>query len=138
MPFHRRPDGDLRGIGHQELDDGPFLARLFDVKKVHAGNPAVRDGLVESLALALADNDLEAVVLEVEGLARTLDAVTDDGDGFVLEDFAGFCEGEFFTGDDVLVDAAEIDCCHMLLVVDLFLFLFAFPEEFEDRFLHGL
>ena len=116
MLLHRGPDGDLGRIGNQELDDGALLAGLLDLEEVHARDPAVRDGLVIRLALALADDDVEAVVFQVQGLSGALDAVADDGDGFVLQDFACFFEGELFAGHDILVDTAEIDLCHVYLL----------------------
>ena len=114
--LHGGPDRDLGRIGDQELDDGAFLAGLLDLEEVHARDPAVGDGLVIRLALALADDDVEAVVFQVQGLSGALDAVADDGDGFVLQDFACVFQGEFLAGHDVLVDTAKIDLCHVYLL----------------------
>ena len=116
MLLHRGPDRDLGRVGNQELDDGALLAGLLDFEEVHARDPAVGDGLVIRLALALADDDIESVVFQVQGLSGALDAVADDGDGFVLQDFACFFQGEFLAGHDVLVDTAKIDLCHVYLL----------------------
>ena len=112
--FDDGPYGDLPGVGQQVLDDRGALGGLLDVEERFARHPAVGDGLVPALgAFALADDDVEAVVAEVQRLAGALHAVADDGDGLVFEDLEGFFQGEFFAGYDVLFDAAEIDLCHV-------------------------
>ncbi len=111
--FDGGPYGDLPGVGEQILDDRGALGGLFDFEERFARHPAVGDGLVPAFrALALADDDVESVVAQVQRLAGALHAVADDGDGFVFEDFEGFLQGEFLAGYDVLFDVAEIDLCH--------------------------
>ena len=53
-----------------------------------AGHPAVllRPGPSLAALVALADDDVDAVVLHVERLAAALHAVAEDGDGLVAED----------------------------------------------------
>ena len=117
------PEGDLAGVGEEELDDGAFFAGFFDLEEGLAGYPAVGDGFVPGLGvLALADDDVEAVVAQVHGLAGPLNAVADDGDGFVFQDLFRFAQREFFAGDDAFFYAAEVDFCHLFVVVFLCLF----------------
>lgn len=63
-------------------------------------------------ALALAYDDVEAVVAQVERLSGALYAVADDGDRLVFEDFACLLQWKLFAGDDGFVYTAEIDLCH--------------------------
>ncbi len=109
-----RPDGALGGVGHEHLDDGAAPDGFVDFEQGLAGFPAVLDGAVP-VALegaGLADDDVEAVVAQVERLRRALDAVADDGDGFVLEHLAGLGHGEFLPRDDFFLDSAKINSCH--------------------------
>lgn len=109
----RRPHGDLAGVGKQVLDDGTLCGCLFDLEKRLAGNPAVGYGLVPTLgAFALAHDDVEAIVLEVEGLSGTLYAVSDHGDRFIFERFESLREREFVAGDHIFLDPSEIHFCH--------------------------
>ena len=76
----------LGGIGEQVHDDGAAGDGLVDLEEVLAGDPAVLDGILPRLTvLAHADDDVEAVVTEVEALAVALRAVADEGEGVVLE-----------------------------------------------------
>ena len=63
-------------------------------------------------AFALAHDDPESVVAQVERLSGALHAVADDGDGLVLECFERFFQRKFLAGYDVLFDAAAIELCH--------------------------
>ena len=111
--FDGGPYGDLARVGQQVLDDRCALGGLFDAEERLARLPAVGDGLLPALAaLALADDDVQAVVPEVERLPRTLHAVADDGDGFVFQDFAGLLQGELLARNNIFFDSAEIDLCH--------------------------
>ena len=67
---------------------------------------------VETQHLALAYDDVEAVVAQVERLSGALYAVADDGDRLVFEDFACLLQWKLFAGDDGFVYTAEIDLCH--------------------------
>jgi hypothetical protein len=82
-------------IVHQEVS--PHLDRTIPIPLELAG---------------LADDDIEAVVAEVQRLGRALNAVTDDGDDFVLEHLAGSRHGEFLPCDDLFLHSAEVDHCH--------------------------
>ena len=80
------PGLGLGGVGEQVHDDGALGDGLVDLEEVLAGNPAILDGVVPGLAvLADTDDDVQAVVTEVEALAVTLRAVADEGEGVVLE-----------------------------------------------------
>ena len=75
---------NLTGVREQVLNDCPSFYGLFDIEECFPLYPAVRDGLIPRFAAsALAYDDIESVVLEVECLAWALHTVPDDGDGFV-------------------------------------------------------
>src|SRR5262249_43810734 len=77
----------LAGVGEQVLHDGAAPRRLLQREQRLAGNPAVLLGQLPAAALvAQADDYVEAVVLHVERLAAALDAVAEDGDGFLAQD----------------------------------------------------
>ena len=81
-----RPGLGLGGVTEQVHDDGTLLDSLVNLEKVDAGLPAILDGLLPALAVFSDTNDdVEAVVAEVEALAVTLGAVADEGEGVVLE-----------------------------------------------------
>ena len=81
-----RPSLGLGGVGEQVHDDGALGDGLVDLEQVLAGDPAILEGLLPRLAvLADTDDDVEAVVAEVEALAVALRAVADEGEGVVLE-----------------------------------------------------
>ena len=127
MLLHRGPDGNLGRIGNQVLDDGTLLAGLLNLEEVHARHPAVGHGLVKGLALALANDDVETVVFQVQGLSGALYAIADDGDNFVLEHLAGMFQRKFFPGDDMFVHSAKIDSCHNS--IDLIVVFLLFPSS---------
>lgn len=81
-----RPGLALRGVAEEVHDDGALGDGLIDLEQVLAGNPAILDGILPRLAvLPDTDNDVKAVVAEVEALAVALRAVADEGEGIVLE-----------------------------------------------------
>ena len=109
----RGPHGDLACVGEQVLDDRAALGRLLDAEERLPRYPAVGDGPFPTAgALALAYDDVEAVVAQVERLSGALYAVADDGDRLVFEDFACLLQWKLFAGDDGFVYTAEIDLCH--------------------------
>lgn len=76
----------LRGVGEEVHDDRAARDGLVDLEEVLAGNPAILDGVLPRLAILTdTDNDVEAVVAEVEALAVALRTVADEGEGIVLE-----------------------------------------------------
>lgn len=76
----------LGGVTEEVHDNGTSLHSLVDLEEVDAGLPAVLDGLLPgSTIFPDTDNDVQAVVAEVEALAVTLGAVADEGHGVVLE-----------------------------------------------------
>jgi hypothetical protein len=80
----------LGGVGEQVHDNGALGDGLIDLEQVLAGDPAVLDGVLPGLALlADTDDDVEAVVAEVQALAVALRAVADEGEGVVLEELLG-------------------------------------------------
>lgn len=80
------PSLGLSSITEQVHDDGALGDGLVDLKQVLAGDPAILDSILPGLALLPhANNDIQAVVTQVEALAVTLGAVADQSEGVVLE-----------------------------------------------------
>ena len=95
-----RPGLALGGVAEQVHDDGAALDGLVHLKQVLAGDPAVLDGVLPRLAvLAHTDNDVEAVVAQVEALAVALGAVADQRERVVLEVLLGGCQPLSFTSN---------------------------------------
>ncbi len=115
------PDGFLGGVGNEHFDDGAALSRFLHVEQGLAGLPAVFAGPVPvSLELLrLADDDVEAVVLHVEGLGRALDAVADHGDGLFLQHPSCVGHGKLFAHDHPFLDAPEIDQSHEIFLLSV-------------------
>lgn len=82
------PGLTLGGITEQVHDDGTLVDGLVDVEEVLASNPAVLLRIFPAgTALSHADDDIQAVVAEVEALSVTLGAVADERKSVVLEIF---------------------------------------------------
>ena len=76
----------LSGIGEEVHDNGGLANGLVDIEQVLARNPAILHGVLpRGTVLSYTDDDVQAVVTEVETLAVTLRAVADEGEGVVLE-----------------------------------------------------
>lgn len=83
----------LGGVGEQVHDNGGLANGLVDVEEVLAGDPAIGLGLLpRGTVLSYTDDDVQAVVAEVETLAVTLGAVADKGEGVVLEVLLQICQ----------------------------------------------
>ena len=86
---HRAKSGPgltLSGIGEKVHNNGTLLDSGVDVEQVLAGDPAVLDSLLPGSAiLTNTNNDIETLVTQVETLAVTLGAITDQCQGVVLE-----------------------------------------------------
>lgn len=81
-----RPCLALRSITKQIHDDGALLDGLVDVKQVLAWHPAILLRLLPaSTVFSHANNDIEAVVTEVQALTMTLRSVSNERKGVVLE-----------------------------------------------------
>jgi hypothetical protein len=81
-----RPGLGLGGVGEQVHDDGGLANGLVNIEQVLAGDPAVGLGLLpRGAVLSYTDDDVQAIVAEVETLAVTLRTVADEGEGVVLE-----------------------------------------------------
>ena len=80
------PGLGLGGVGEQVHDNGRLANGLINVEEVLAGDPAIGLGLLpRGTVLSYTDDDVQAVVAEVEALAVTLGAVADHGHGVILE-----------------------------------------------------
>ena len=112
--LHDRPDGALGGVRDQHLDNRAAADGLVDLKQGFARHPAVLHGAVPVAleSAGLADDDVEAVVAEIQRLSGALHAVADDGDDLVLEHLAGLGHREFLARDDFFLCSAEINDCH--------------------------
>lgn len=76
----------LCGITEEVHDDGSLANGLVDVEEVLAGDPAILLCVLPAgTALSNSNDDIEAVVAEVESLSVTLRTVSDEGKGVVLE-----------------------------------------------------
>ena len=81
-----RPCLGLGGVGEEVHDNGGLANGLVNVEQVLAGDPAILHGVLpRGTVLSYTDDDVQAVVTEVETLAVTLRAVADEGEGIVLE-----------------------------------------------------
>lgn len=81
------PGLGLGSIGEQVHDDGTAGDGLVDLEQVLALNPAILKGVLPRLTvLSDTDDDVQAVVTEVETLTVTLRTVADEGEGVVLEE----------------------------------------------------
>jgi hypothetical protein len=82
------PGLGLGRVGEKVHDDGGLANGLVNLEQVLAGDPAILEGLLPGLtALSDTDDDVQAVVTEVETLAVALGTVADEGEGVVLEVF---------------------------------------------------
>lgn len=80
------PGLGLGGVGEEVHDDGSAGNGLINIEEVLALDPAILLGLLpRGAALPDTDDDVEAVVAEVEALTVALRAVADEGKGVVLE-----------------------------------------------------
>ena len=80
------PGLGLGGVGEEVHDDGGLANGLVNLEQVLAGDPAILKSLLPGLAaLSDTDDDVQAVVTEVETLTVTLGTVADKGEGVVLE-----------------------------------------------------
>ena len=113
-------------IAQQTHHDCSLLGSLFNREQGFAGNPTIADSLVIGLALTLANNHIETVVTQVASLAGTLHAITDYGDGLVLQHLACLLQGKFFTGHHFFDDATKIQFCHFLFYFNIILYVLRF------------
>ena len=109
-----RPDGPLRRIRHQHLDDGAPAHRLINLEQRLARHPAVlhRPVPVPLECAGLADDHLETVIAQVERLGRPLHAVADNRDRLALQHLARLGHRKFLPRDDLFLRSTEINDCH--------------------------
>ena len=67
VPFHRRPDGPLRRVGDEHLNDRAALDGLFQFKQCFPRFPAIFTGAVPIFLelFGLADDHFKAIVAQV-------------------------------------------------------------------------
>jgi len=86
LGLDRGPGLGLGSVGEKVHDNGSSGDSLVHLEEVLAGDPAVLDGLLpRSSVLAHSDDDVEAVVAEVETLAVALGTVADQRKSVILE-----------------------------------------------------
>ena len=91
----------------------PRSAASSSENSVLPGTQPSCSGQVPAAALvALADDDVDAVVLHVERLAAALHAVAEDGDGLVAEDGLDSLRRIVRPLDDGFRDVADLDLPH--------------------------
>ena len=112
--FDARPHLNLSCIGKEHADDGTLLGSLFDGEERLSRHPSVGHGFLVGLAFTLSDNHIEPIVAQVASLARSLDAIADDGDGLVFQYLTCFLQGKLLAGDHSLEYATEIHFSHIL------------------------
>ena len=110
--FDGRPNLNLTSIRKQHADDCTLFCSLFNREESLTWYPSVSNGLFVGLSLTLSNNNVETIVTQVASLTRTLDTITDHGDGFVLQYFTCFLKRELFAGDYGFHDATKIHFCH--------------------------
>jgi hypothetical protein len=83
-----RPCLTLRSITEQVHDDCTLLDRLVDLEQVLAGHPSILNSLFPAgTVFSHTDNNIQAIVAEVQALTVTLRSVPDESEGVVLEVF---------------------------------------------------
>ena len=93
-----RPGLLLGGVTEEVHDNRTLLHGLVNLEKVDAGLPAILDSLLPAgTVFPDTNNDVEAVVAEVEALAVTLGAVADEGEGVVLKVLLEDCQSRAFS-----------------------------------------
>jgi len=76
----------LGGVAEQIHDNGAFLDGLLDLEEVLARHPAILHRFLPAGAiLTHANDDVEAIVAEVEALAVALRAIADEGESVIFE-----------------------------------------------------
>ena len=88
LGLDRRPRLRLSSVREEVHDDGRLANGLVDIEQVLAGDPAILLGLLpRGAVLPYTDDDVQAVVAEVEALAVALRAVADKSESVILEVF---------------------------------------------------
>lgn len=78
----------LGGVAEQVHDNGSTGDSLVHLEEICAGDPAILLRLFPGCSvLSHTDDDVQAVVAEIETLSMALGAVADQGEGVVLEVF---------------------------------------------------
>ncbi len=114
MSLNVRPYGHLARIGNQHLNNRPSFCSIFQRKKGLSRFKAVINRLVpeDLLFLPLAHNDVYTVIPHVQGLCRTLNAISENYHCFIGQDFPRLLHWKFLRGYHVLYDSSKIDPCH--------------------------
>src|SRR5205085_1758618 len=103
----------LTGIGKEILNDSAAAGGFWNVEERFVRLPAVLHRQVPALrAGPLADDDLDAIVLHVERLAPTLNAIAQDGDRLAAEDAPDLLRRIIRTLDHCLHAVPDLDLPH--------------------------
>ena len=111
-------------IGEQAHNDACLVGSLLDGEQGFTGNPTVGNSLLIGLTLTLANDNVETVVAEVASLTRALNAIADNGDGLVLQDFTCFLKRKLLAGYHFFDNAAKIHFCHCLCIFKIVIVCF--------------
>ena len=106
--FQVRPHGFLACIGLEILNDGPSPGRLHRRKQRFSRYESFINGLLPVI-VTFAHDDPDAVILHVQGLTATLNAVADNGHDFVLKHLPGFFKRKFLRSNNLLHNSANVD-----------------------------
>ena len=110
LGLERGPGLTLSSVGEQVHDDSTLLDGGVNIEQVLAGDPAILDGLLpRSTILPDTNNDIETLVTQVQTLAVTLRAITDQSKGVVLEELLELLTGPVLTLIDGLLGIGEGD-----------------------------
>jgi hypothetical protein len=84
--------------------------------KCFAGHKTIRYRSVPGLAIfTLADDHVDPVVSHIQGLPGALDAIPQNSDDFIRQDFTGFLERKLLINDHFFHGPSEIELCHLPL-----------------------
>ncbi|OQC05854.1 MAG: hypothetical protein BWX80_01844 [Candidatus Hydrogenedentes bacterium ADurb.Bin101] len=109
--FDVGPDFLLRAITDQQLNNGAAFAGFFNREQRFARFPTVFHRTVPVFweLFRLADDDIESVVTHIQALGGTLNAVTDDRNGLLLQNLSGLGHGKLFACHHFFQHAAKIN-----------------------------
>ena len=88
----------------------PLLAASSISKRF---SPSTHPSATALSQLLVPDDHVEAVVLEVQGLSRSLNAISENRDGLIREALAGFVQGPLVSSDHVFQLVAKLNLCHV-------------------------
>ncbi len=115
--FDLRPCGHLTGVGQEKLNNRRFFGGGFQGKQGFSGNKTVGNGPFPGIgAFPLADDDMKPVVFHVQGLPRSLNPISQNGNDLVFQDFFCMTQRKLRIGNHFFHHTAKIDLCHLIYI----------------------